>query len=116
MNDRLESARRRTVILFAIAVGAPVVVGFLWVAAPGSIEPMFNPNERLESIMVAGALAMLVIGEVWVFRIFRRPVDKDPDIWRYRSRSYPITARLMFPGRVNRALGLTPGQFGRYLG
>lgn len=66
--------------LIAIAIGVAGLTLSLWAGLPGFMGP--DPWRPLISIC---APAGLVIGLAWIIRIYRTPLEPDPDGWRYRD-------------------------------
>ena len=76
----------------AIIVLSALFVAFQWlliIAAPGFIGPMFiDPTlELAQAVAPWVAIAMQVIGLVWMVRIYRAATHVEPDhgTWRYRG-------------------------------
>ena len=63
-----------------------VIAPFLYVAAPGGVEPMFSAHEWQENALVAIAVAGMLIGFAWMVRIYRAEPEPDQRAWRYRER------------------------------
>lgn len=71
-------------ILILIALVAVVETLVLFVAAPGSIGPMFVPDWH-GWVQPAGAVGVLV-GLGWMLVLYRHDPEPDHGSWRYRSR------------------------------
>jgi hypothetical protein len=72
-----------------IAFAAPVVVGFLWVAAPGTMGgPIFHKPSLMETLLTllpwAGGVGFIV-GFVWIIRLSRPDPEAGDRSWRYRD-------------------------------
>ena len=64
-----------------------VLAPFLYVAAPGKLEPMFSTTpEWLETALAGIAVAGILIGFTWMVRIYRADPEPDQLAWRYRER------------------------------
>ena len=63
-----------------------VVALFLYVAAPGTIEPMLSGPARQETALGFIAIAGILFGSAWMIRISRTDPEPDPRAWRYRER------------------------------
>ncbi len=92
MNDlerrqrRLDRARRLIRLELAIAFAAPIVLGFLFVAAPPHSHPMFEREPLLiQSLVVWAGVAMFIVGLVWMIRIYRADPEAGESAWRYRD-------------------------------
>lgn len=75
--------RRSGVIARSLIVIAICVAGLtlsLWAGLPGFMGP--DPWRPLINV---GAPAAIVIGLAWIIRIYRTPLEPDPDGWRYRD-------------------------------
>ena len=69
---------------FALAVAAPLVALFLWIAAPnfpggGRYEPSL-----IETLVPWAGVGMLVVGFVWMVRLSRTDPEAGERTWRYR--------------------------------
>lgn len=64
------------------AILVSLAAGFLWIAAPGFMGGA-NPYEPWLPLI---ALAGVVVGFVWMVRIYRADPEPDQKIWRYRDR------------------------------
>lgn len=92
MNDlerrqrRLDRARGLIRLELAVAFAAPIVAGFLFVAAPPHSHPMFEREPLLiQSLVVWAGLAGLVLGLVWMIRLSRANPEAGESAWRYRD-------------------------------
>jgi hypothetical protein len=91
MSD-LERRRRRlrrahTLIRaeLAIAVAAPLVVGFWYVATPGFMgDGMWEPPLWEQLLPWAGVSGM-ILGLVWMVRLSRPDPEAGDRTWRYRD-------------------------------
>jgi cytochrome bd-type quinol oxidase subunit 2 len=83
-NERARSGRRaaRNMILSAVIVVG--FGGFLWIAAPNSIGGSWVRPMPWSLILPAAGLLGIVIGLVWMIRIYRANPEPDPKAWRYR--------------------------------
>jgi len=82
---RLDRSRNLVRIEFAIAVVAPLVVGFLVIAAPGGSTPMFWRPSLLETLLPWAGPAAYVVGLAWMIRIYRTDPEVGESPWRYRE-------------------------------
>ena len=62
-----------------------VVAPFLYVAAPGTLEPMFYTTPWQETALLVVGAAGLLIGFLWMVRIYRTNPEPDQEAWRYRE-------------------------------
>lgn len=90
MND-LERRQRRldrawVAIRFElfIALAVPVVAGFLFIASPRGIGPMFAGPAPIDPSPWVAAL-LYVVGLAWMFRLSRPRVEAGERDWRYRD-------------------------------
>lgn len=74
-----EIARRE----LAFAVLLIVAAAFVWVASPVGFSPMFTPWWH-DWLAPAGLIGVL-IGLVWMIRIYRADPEPDQRAWRYRQ-------------------------------
>jgi hypothetical protein len=82
---RLERSRNLVQIEFTVAVAAPLVAGFLIIAAPGfSGGSMWEPPLWYRLYPWAGVAAYLV-GLGWMIRIYRTDPEAADNPWRYRD-------------------------------
>jgi cation transporter-like permease len=82
---RLERSRNLVRIEFAFAVAAPLVVGFLIIAAPGGPSPMFMRPSLVASVLPWAGVVAYVVGIAWMVRICRADPDAGESPWRYRD-------------------------------
>lgn len=68
----------------AIAVGAPLVVAFLYVAAPGFTGDSREPW-LLEQLLPWAGVAGVILGLVWMIRLSRPEPEGGDRTWRYRD-------------------------------
>ena len=92
MREDVRVARRLGRIMIGAAIAYPIVLGVLWVAAPGFMEPMFSEEPRVLGIISAVTLLSIagwttyLVGLVWMLRIFRTShLEPEPTGWRYRD-------------------------------
>jgi hypothetical protein len=71
-----------TRIMLAVGIAAVLLAGVTLL-----LEPSFMGDRprMVESPFVLAAFLIMVLGLVWMIRIFRGPRDEPPD-WRYRDR------------------------------
>jgi hypothetical protein len=70
-----------TRIMLAVGIAAVLLAGVLLLLEPSSM----SGRRMVESPFVLAAFLTMVVGLVWMLRIFRGPRDEPPD-WRYRDR------------------------------
>ena len=63
-----------------------VLAPFLYVAAPGGIEPMFSTPDWQKTALVGVGFAGILFGFLWMVRIYRADPEPDQRAWRYRDR------------------------------
>jgi hypothetical protein len=73
--------------MIGAALALPLLVAFTWVAAPGSIEPMFAPQPPWYADALPWfGVAVYLIGLIWMARIHRTShLEPEPSGWRYRD-------------------------------
>lgn len=73
--------------MIGAALVLPVLVGFLWVAAPAGIGPMFaSPPPWYAIALPWVAIGLYLTGLLWMIRIHRTShLEPDVSSWRYRS-------------------------------
>jgi hypothetical protein len=79
------------ILLAAAAYLIFVQQPILFMAAPGSIGPMFGPPDvlgplSLQEAVVLASLAVQVLAFVAMWRIHRADPEPDQAAWRYRAR------------------------------
>ena len=72
--------------LAVVAFSGFVLAPFIYVAAPGGVEPMFSGPGWDRSAVTGVAVAAFLIGFTWMVRIYRADVEPDQRAWRYRER------------------------------
>ena len=72
-----------TRIMLAVGIAAVLLAGVTLLMEPTFIGG--DGTRLVENPIVLAAFAVMVIGLVWMLRIFRGPRDQPPD-WRYRDR------------------------------
>jgi hypothetical protein len=82
---RLDRARRLAETELTVAIGAPLFVGFLLVAAPGNVGPMFDRPPLLGSLIPWLGFIGIIVGIVWMIRIYRADPEPVQPTWRYRD-------------------------------
>jgi membrane associated rhomboid family serine protease len=68
-----------------IAFAAPVVVGLMWMAAPGTIGPMFDEPPPFTSLVPWAAVVGVIVGILWMLRLSRPDPEAGERTWRYRD-------------------------------
>lgn len=74
----------RAMMTFAVVVGIGIPV-FLFLATP-SFGPMMGPRPLLSDALPVLAAVGIVVGLVWMVRIYRADPEPDQHAWRYRSK------------------------------
>ena len=82
---RLQSARFLIRAELAIALATPLIIAFLYVAAPGTIEPMFWKPPLLVALAPWAGGIGLVVGIAWMVRLSRPDPEPGERTWRYRD-------------------------------
>jgi len=82
---RLDRARRLADVELTVAFGAPLFAGFLWVASPGMIGVMSSREPSLVSLMPWLGVIGVIVGIVWMIRIYRADPEPFEPTWRYRD-------------------------------
>jgi len=73
--------------MLGVALVLPVLVGFLWLASPGDIGPMFYEPPWYETAVPWVAIGLYAIGLAWMIRIHRTShLESETSSWRYRGR------------------------------
>jgi membrane associated rhomboid family serine protease len=81
---RLQSARFLIQAELTIALAAPFIAAFLYVAAPGFIGGLTEPS-LLESALPWAAAAGVIVGIAWMVRLSRTDPERGERSWRYRD-------------------------------
>lgn len=81
---RLKRAHTLIRAELAIAVAAPLVVAFLYVAAPGFTGGWREPW-LLERLLPWAGVAGVILGLVWMVRLARPEPEGGERTWRYRD-------------------------------
>jgi hypothetical protein len=69
-----------------LAIAVPVIAGFLWVAAPGTMGGgMFYRASLIETLLPWAGVAGFVVGIVWMLRLSRQDPEAGERSWRYRD-------------------------------
>ena len=87
--DYVRHVRRAARALLALGGAMLFVPVVLYVFAPHSTSPMYQPEIATipTSILVpALGYAGMVFGSVWMWRIYRAPTKDEAPTWRYRDR------------------------------
>ncbi len=69
----------------AIAVGATLIPGLLFFGAPGYSGGMFYEPGLLEQLLPWVGVGGVVIGLIWIIRIFRGNLEGVERTWRYHD-------------------------------
>ena len=93
MNDlerrqrRLDRARTLIHAELVVAVAVPLLVAFLYLAAPGDIGPMFSEPPWFTRLLPWAGIAGVIVGLVWMVRLSRADPEAGDRTWRYRDSS-----------------------------
>jgi hypothetical protein len=68
-----------------IAFALPLIAGFLWVAAPGCMCPMFSEPPLITSLLPWAGVVGVIVGIVWMVRLSRPDPEAGERTWRYRD-------------------------------
>ena len=71
-----------TRIMLAVGIAAVLLAGVMILSEPAS---MLDGSRMVENPFVLAAFLVMVVGLVWMLRIFRGPRD-EPPAWRHRDR------------------------------
>ena len=82
---RLERARFLIRAELAVAIAAPLILGLLYVAAPGTTRPMFSEPPRFVGLLPWAGVAGIVVGIAWMIRLSRPDAEPGERSWRYRD-------------------------------
>ena len=82
---RLERAHFLIRAELVIAVAAPLVVAFLYVAAPGFTGGGWREPWLIEKLLPWAGVAGVIVGLVWMIRLARPEPEGDERTWRYRN-------------------------------
>jgi hypothetical protein len=87
MREDVRAARTLGRQIIGVALVLPVLVGFLWLASPGGIEPMFYEPPWYEAVLPWVAIGLYGTGLTWMIRIHRTShLESETSSWRYRGR------------------------------
>ena len=83
---RRRMARAHTLIRMEliIAIAAPLVAGFLYVAGPGSFGGWREPW-LLEQLLPWAGVGGMILGLIWMVRLSRANPEAGERTWRYRD-------------------------------
>jgi hypothetical protein len=82
---RLDSARFLIRAELAIALAAPLILAFLYIAAPGNIGGgMFAVPWFIDAVPWVAA-AGVIVGVAWMIRLSRADPEAGERSWRYRD-------------------------------
>lgn len=82
---RLRRARVLIRLELALALAAPLVALFLYVAAPGFTGGGMYEPPLIETLVPWAGVGMLVVGVVWIVRLSRPDPEAGERTWRYRD-------------------------------
>ncbi len=90
--DELETRRRRLrrvrILIrleFTVAIAAPLVVGLMYIAAPGGPSPMFLREWLPQEVLLWLGVLGVIFGFVWMVRLARADPEAGVSPWRYRD-------------------------------
>jgi hypothetical protein len=70
----------------ALAIAAPVVAAFLWVAAPGTMGGgMFYGAPLIVTLFPLTGVVGFIVGLIWIIRLSRPDPEAGEPSWRYRD-------------------------------
>jgi hypothetical protein len=82
---RLARARRLARVELAVAFGVSLFAGFLWVASPGMGGGFYLEPPLLVRLIPWVWIIGVVVGIVWMIRIYRADPEPVETTWRYRD-------------------------------
>ena len=82
---RLERSRNLVRIEFAVAVVAPLVAGFLLLAAPATMGGGYFEPPLWQQLIPWAGVAAYVVGLAWMIRIYRTDPEACESPWHYRE-------------------------------
>ena len=83
---RLRRARTLIHLEFAVAIAAPLIIGFMYIAMPGGIgSPMFLRESLPQEVLPWLGVLGVIVGFVWMIRIARADPEAGVNHWRYRD-------------------------------
>ena len=88
--ERIESARMTARFMLAIPWVAIALLGFAEVSAPAGPTPMFDHRVRvlglpISELLVAVGVVGLVVGFVWMWKLYRAPTKYEGAHWRFHD-------------------------------
>ena len=83
-NRRLRRARQLIRLELALAIAAPLVGVFLYIAAPNFQGRGLHEPWLIETLLPWAAVGMFVVGFVWMVRLSRPDPEAGERTWRYR--------------------------------
>jgi hypothetical protein len=88
--DRVEAARQRGKMLFAIAGFAILVAVLLLIAGPRFGDPMISTprhEEQIPTSLMPYAIGFggVLFGLAWMWRIYKAPTKHEGAHWRFRD-------------------------------
>jgi hypothetical protein len=88
-----QRGRRIGRALLALALLAIALDWFLFIAAPGFMEPMFAPTGLAAPLLFCIGVGGQVGGFLWMLRIHRANPEPDQHAWRYQRFPGPAPRR-----------------------
>jgi hypothetical protein len=81
----LDQARFLIRAELTLAIAVPVIVGFMWVAAPGGTQPMFYNQPLIVTLLPLVGFVGFIVGIFWMLRLSRPDPEAGERTWRYRD-------------------------------
>lgn len=86
MSDEVREARRLARVEIGATLVWPLLIGFLWVAAPAGFRPMFYRQPWSADVLPWIAWGVYLVGLAWMIWIYRTShLEPEPPAWRYRD-------------------------------
>jgi hypothetical protein len=86
MREEVRVARRVGRSMIGASLVCPILIGFQWVAQPGSIGGMSFVEPWYVGALPWVAWAVYLIGLAWMIRIYRTShLEPETSSWRYRD-------------------------------
>ena len=86
MSDEVREARRLARVEIGVTLVWPLLIAFMWVAAPGGFGPMFYERPWYKDALPLLACGVYLMGLAWMIRIYRTShLEAEPPPWRYRD-------------------------------
>ena len=72
--------------MIALALLCIAITAFLFISTPTFIGPMFLDHPIWWDVLPALAVVGVIVGLVWMVRIYRADPEPDQKAWRYRAK------------------------------